>query len=279
MISASSTNRARWSSLPGVARLNLLDGDVALQLGITRQPDLPDSALGMRADQLKPLVLRAGGSLRTQERLKRESQVLLAVHLLVHRNGRLAPRTSCSPASSRIPVVHLGQHVVGERFEHPAPAGSGEDRLDASSDGPPPGTRALETARHRGPVAALSASASGSLATSGPGLQYRGKTRTGNGVRQHRQHGDQKIAIQLVHKNPLRPPAPRRQEQQSQYSLRISSSWSSYHCNSSAADTAITACLTLNSRQSSCIIAYFRPSRPVKSDRPARSLSRRAHGL
>ena len=41
---------------PGVLRLDLLDGHVALQLAVSRQPDLPDSASRMLADQLETLA-------------------------------------------------------------------------------------------------------------------------------------------------------------------------------------------------------------------------------
>ena len=49
MISASSTNRARWFSLLGESGLNLLDRHVALQLAVARHPDLADSSLARAA--------------------------------------------------------------------------------------------------------------------------------------------------------------------------------------------------------------------------------------
>ena len=66
MISASSTNLARWSSPLGKLRLNLLEGDLALKLRIARQPDLPDTPLGVLADQLKPLCPRPTRSRRVR---------------------------------------------------------------------------------------------------------------------------------------------------------------------------------------------------------------------
>ncbi len=53
MISASSTNRARWSVALGVMGLDHLERDVALQLAVAGHPDLPDPALRMRSDELE----------------------------------------------------------------------------------------------------------------------------------------------------------------------------------------------------------------------------------
>ena len=48
----------------GVAGLDLLEGDLALELAIPGHPDLADPPLGMRTDELEPLRLRGAGMLR-----------------------------------------------------------------------------------------------------------------------------------------------------------------------------------------------------------------------
>ena len=52
----------------GVLGLNLLEGHVALQFAVAREPDLPDSSPRMLADQLKAL---AADALRMLVRMNR----------------------------------------------------------------------------------------------------------------------------------------------------------------------------------------------------------------
>ena len=64
MISASSRNRARLVlGVVGVPGLDLLEGDLALELAIAGDPDLADAPLGVRTDELEPLVAREAGKL------------------------------------------------------------------------------------------------------------------------------------------------------------------------------------------------------------------------
>ena len=169
----------------GITRLDLLERHLALELGIPRHPDLAYSPACMRPNQLK--ARSHGGPVR----ISRATHLWHPLRVWVCGEGRaaIAPERRVQRRPQRI-VDNLGQHILSQL--------SGIPRIHT-----PPEVVVMHLEVSRSQTfqgmdmvvieggCLLQQFSQWLLPILRPRLQGRGKTGTGNGIRQKREHGNE----------------------------------------------------------------------------------------